>query len=168
MAEPITVARPYAEAAYALARDGNALPVWSETLRVATAVVSDPHVRAALDNPRLATAEKESLLLSIFGDKLEMLLGVLADAGWDWVHDRAATLAASLAAGLAERGLEVGPRDRSTLVAWKAEDAQAEVERLGQSNFIVRSIPAFGLVRASVGAWSSEEELDALVDAAVA
>jgi hypothetical protein len=29
MAEPITVARPYAEAAYALAREGNALPVWA-------------------------------------------------------------------------------------------------------------------------------------------
>jgi adenylate cyclase class 2 len=48
MAEPITVARPYAEAAYALARDGSALPVWAEMLRVATAVVSQPQVRAAL------------------------------------------------------------------------------------------------------------------------
>jgi selenocysteine lyase/cysteine desulfurase len=95
-------------------------------------------------------------------------LAVLADAGWDWVHDRAATLAVSLADRLAERGLEVGPRGRSTLVAWKAEDAQAEVERLAQSNFIVRSIPAFGLVRASVGAWSSEEELERLVALAAA
>lgn len=71
MAEPTTVARPYAEAAYALARDGNALPVWAEMLRVATAVVSQPQVRAALDNPKLAAAEKESLLLSICGDKLD-------------------------------------------------------------------------------------------------
>ena len=70
MAEPITVARPYAEAAYGLARDGNALPIWAEMLRVATAVVSQPQVRAALDNPKLAAAEKESLLLSICGDKL--------------------------------------------------------------------------------------------------
>ena len=29
MAELTTIARPYAEAAFALARDGNALPVWS-------------------------------------------------------------------------------------------------------------------------------------------
>jgi selenocysteine lyase/cysteine desulfurase len=95
-------------------------------------------------------------------------LAVLADAGWDWVHDRAATLADSLAQRLAERGLEVGPRGRSTLVSWKAEDVQTEVERLAERRFIVRSIPAFGLVRASVGAWSSEEELDALVELAAA
>ena len=71
MAEPITVARPYAEAAYALARDGNALPVWAEMLRVATAVSSDAQMSMALDNPKLAAAEKEALFLSICGDKLD-------------------------------------------------------------------------------------------------
>jgi F-type H+-transporting ATPase subunit delta len=71
MAEPITVARPYAEAAYGLAREGNALPVWAEMLRMATAVGSDPQVRAALDNPKLDAAEKEALFLSICGDKLD-------------------------------------------------------------------------------------------------
>lgn len=90
-------------------------------------------------------------------------LEALGDAGWEWVHQRAGSLAASLAASLAERGLEIGPRGRSTLVSWKAADPQGEVERLAAEGFIVRSIPAFGLVRASVGAWSSEEELEALV-----
>ena len=71
MAEPTTVARPYAEAAYALAREANALPAWSEMLRVATAVASDARMHAALDNPKLAAAEKESLFLSICGDKLD-------------------------------------------------------------------------------------------------
>jgi selenocysteine lyase/cysteine desulfurase len=91
-------------------------------------------------------------------------LRVLGDAGWDWVHDRAATLAARLADELQARGLEVGPRDRSTLVSWKAEDPAAEVERLAENGVVVRSIPAFSLVRASVGAWSSEAELDRLVE----
>jgi L-cysteine/cystine lyase len=91
---------------------------------------------------------------------------VLGDAGWDWVHDRAATLAARLAENLAARGLEVGPRGRSTLVSWKAEDPAAEVERLAHHGVVVRSIPAFSLVRASVGAWSSEPELDRLVELA--
>ena len=71
MAEPVTVARPYAEAAYALARESNALPVWAEMLRVTTAVGSDAQVRAALDNPKLAAPEKEALFLSICGDKLD-------------------------------------------------------------------------------------------------
>jgi selenocysteine lyase/cysteine desulfurase len=90
-------------------------------------------------------------------------LGVLEAAGWEWVHERAASLAAGLAETLAERGLVLRPRGRSTLVSWHAEDAQAEVERLGAEGVIVRSIPAFGLVRASVGAWTSDEELDRLV-----
>ena len=89
-------------------------------------------------------------------------LEVLGEAGWEWVHQRAAALAAWLADRLGELGLEVGPRGRSTLVSWKAEDPQAEVERLAAQGFIVRSIPAFGLLRASVGAWSSESELEGL------
>jgi len=88
---------------------------------------------------------------------------VFAGAGWEWVHERAASLAASLADKLAERGLEVGPRGRSTLVSWKVADPKADVERLASEGIIVRSIPAFGLVRASVGAWTSEEEVERLV-----
>jgi selenocysteine lyase/cysteine desulfurase len=91
---------------------------------------------------------------------------VLAQAGWDWVHERAAHLAAWLAGELAERGLEVGPRGRSTLVSWKADDPEAEVARLAQAGFIVRSIPSRSYVRASVGAWSSESELADLVRSA--
>jgi F-type H+-transporting ATPase subunit delta len=68
-AELATIARPYAEAAFGLARDEQALPVWSEMLRFASTIVSDPRVAKALDNPRLDAAAKESLLLSIGGDR---------------------------------------------------------------------------------------------------
>ena len=54
-------------------------------------------------------------------------IGVLESAGWDWVHARAADLAADFAGKLAERGLEVGPRGRSTLVSWKTADADDQV-----------------------------------------
>src|SRR5208282_6723566 len=70
MAEQITVARPYAEAAFSLARQQDALPVWAEMLRMASSVAGDGRVRAALDNPRLEVAAKESLFLAICGDKL--------------------------------------------------------------------------------------------------
>lgn len=93
-------------------------------------------------------------------------LEVLAEAGWSWVHQRAAMLAAGLADRLAERGLEVAPRGVTTLVSWKAADAEAEVERLAAAGIVVRSIPSHNLLRASVGAWSSEEELAGLVAAA--
>jgi selenocysteine lyase/cysteine desulfurase len=91
-------------------------------------------------------------------------LGVFEAVGWDWVHERAASLATSLADRLTERGLSVRPRGRSTLVSWTASDADAEVARLAAERVVVRSIPAFGLVRASVGAWTSEDELERLVD----
>jgi L-cysteine/cystine lyase len=94
-------------------------------------------------------------------------LGVFEAAGWDWVHGRAADLAAQLADRLGERGLAVAPRGRSTLVSWRAQDADAEVERLAGESIVVRSIPSRGYVRVSVGAWNSEEELDRLVGLAV-
>jgi len=71
MSEQITIARPYAEAAFSLAREQKALPRWAEMLRVVSNVASDPRVRAALDNPKLDNAAKESLLLSLCGDALD-------------------------------------------------------------------------------------------------
>lgn len=93
-------------------------------------------------------------------------MGVLAGAGWAWVHERAAAGAELLAELLRSRGHEVAPRGRSTLVSWRAPDADAEVERLLGHAIIVRSIPSAGLVRASVGAWSSEEEIHRLAELA--
>ncbi len=92
-------------------------------------------------------------------------LAVLGEAGWPWILERAATLAAGLAERLRERGIEVAPRGRSTLVSWAARDgdADAAVAALAAQGFAVRNLPAFGgLLRASVGAWNSEEELDRL------
>lgn len=95
-------------------------------------------------------------------------LETLAEAGWERVLRRGPDLAARLAEGLAARGLEIADRGASTLVSWAAGDAAAEVERLATAGFVVRDLPGRGLVRASVGAWSSEEELDRLVELAAA
>ena len=92
-------------------------------------------------------------------------LEVLGAAGLRWVHDRGAELAAALARELAERGLSVAPRGPSTLVSWAAQDPEAVVARLAERSVVVRSILARGLVRASVGAWNSEEDLARLVAA---
>jgi F-type H+-transporting ATPase subunit delta len=71
MAEPTTIARPYAEAAFALARESNALPVWSSMLRYASGIVADPAMATTLENPKLTAGDKKSLLLSVCGDKLD-------------------------------------------------------------------------------------------------
>lgn len=93
-------------------------------------------------------------------------LGVFEEAGWSWVHRRAADQAELLAHRLAERGFEVWPRDNSTLVSWRVEDPAVFVDRAVAEGIIIRSIPAFGLVRASTGAWTSEEDIERLVELA--
>jgi F-type H+-transporting ATPase subunit delta len=84
MAELTTIARPYAEAAFRLAREQNALPVWSEMLRFVSVVVAEPKVATALDNPNLSAGDKESLLLSLCGERLNRegrnFVRVLVDA----------------------------------------------------------------------------------------
>ena len=92
-------------------------------------------------------------------------LETLAAPGWDAVYGRATELAERLAAGLAESGTEVAPRGRSTLVSWRSPDPAAETERLGAAGVLVREIPGQGLLRASVGAWSIEEDLERLLAA---
>jgi L-cysteine/cystine lyase len=90
-------------------------------------------------------------------------LEVLADAGWATVHDRAAALAATFADALAERGLQVEPRDRTTLVSWHDPDPVATRRRLADAGVIIRDLPGTALLRASVGAWNDESDLERLL-----
>ena len=72
MAELATIARPYAEAAFALAREGGALPKWADTLSVLASVSADPKVSAAVDNPKLSQAQKLSMFTTLLGDTLDV------------------------------------------------------------------------------------------------
>ncbi len=92
-------------------------------------------------------------------------LELLGSAGWDAVHERAATLAQTLADALAERGLQVAPRDRTTLVSWTDADPPATRDRLAQDGIVIRDLPGTGLLRASVGAWNDESDLERLLAA---
>jgi selenocysteine lyase/cysteine desulfurase len=94
-------------------------------------------------------------------------LELLQEAGLEWVTGRAAGGAERLAGLLAERGVEVAPRGRTTLVSWRSDDAEADVARLAGIGIVVRFLPGLGLVRASVGAWTSDEEIERLAAAAV-
>jgi L-cysteine/cystine lyase len=88
---------------------------------------------------------------------------VLDAAGWETVHARGPDLAAWLAEQLSGRGADVAPRGPSTLVAWRSDEPTEETRRLGAAGVLVREIPRSGLVRASVGAWSSEDDLERLL-----
>ena len=92
-------------------------------------------------------------------------LEVLA-ASEEPVHERGPRLASRLAELLEERGLTVAPRGQSTLVSFESRDPEAEVERLMDQAIAVRNLPGTPYVRASVGAWSEESELERLADSA--
>ena len=85
MAEPSTVARPYAEAAFKLADEAGALARWSEALAALAAVAEDARVRAAIGDPNLSEAQAAGLFISILAGKLsgegENFVRVLAANG---------------------------------------------------------------------------------------
>jgi selenocysteine lyase/cysteine desulfurase len=89
---------------------------------------------------------------------------VLGEAGWPEVHERARTLAALLAERLLEAGREVAPRDESTLVSFHSPDPLAERSRLAARGVVLRNIPGRPWLRASVGAWNDEGDIERLLD----
>lgn len=83
MSSTLTLARPYARAAFALARESSRLQPWSDLLGFAAAVASDPRVQTLLGHPRLVAGEGVALLLPP-GDSdptFAQFLTVLADNG---------------------------------------------------------------------------------------
>ena len=92
-------------------------------------------------------------------------VGVLAEAGWSAVHARARDLAALLAGRLQEGGRELAPRGETTLVSFSSADAVEERVRLAREGIVVRNIPGRPWLRASVGAWNDENDLDRLLRA---
>ena len=90
---------------------------------------------------------------------------VLAQFGWPDVHARATALAARFADTLRERGRTVTPRGETTLVTWETEGAGELPARLAEQGIVVRNLPGTSFVRASIGAWNDESDLDRLLAA---
>jgi F-type H+-transporting ATPase subunit delta len=68
MAEVTTVARPYAEAVFDLARGQGSLSAWSAALARLSEASNHPEVRRCVNNPKLTSAQLVDLFLS-FGDE---------------------------------------------------------------------------------------------------
>jgi len=83
MAEPSTIARPYAEAVFKLADAARKLDDWSAMLAALAQVTQDARVRAAIADPSLSPAKAAGLIISILAGKLtadcENFLRVLAE-----------------------------------------------------------------------------------------
>ncbi|MCD9029935.1 F0F1 ATP synthase subunit delta [Luteimonas sp. BDR2-5] len=63
MTQALTLARPYARAAFAVARDDNAAAAWSDALAFSTRIAADPQVHPLLGNPGLTRDDAVTLLV---------------------------------------------------------------------------------------------------------
>lgn len=70
MAENLTLARPYAEAAFGLARAANALGPWLQSLDLLASLSVDPDMQAVVSNPKLQAAAIARFVIDVAGDKL--------------------------------------------------------------------------------------------------
>jgi F-type H+-transporting ATPase subunit delta len=70
MAEITTIARPYAQAVFALAQDTNQLADWSEMLGFLAGLYANAEVQTALANPTYTKQDVELLLLALTGERL--------------------------------------------------------------------------------------------------
>lgn len=71
MAEIVTVARPYAEAVFRLAKEKGTLAEWSAMLNFLTAVVEDPAMQSCIGDPSVTSVQMEGLIAAIAGSKLD-------------------------------------------------------------------------------------------------
>ncbi|MDH4316493.1 MAG: F0F1 ATP synthase subunit delta [Gammaproteobacteria bacterium] len=70
MADKNTIARPYAQAAFDLAREGKSLDSWADALSLAGSLLADGKVAKFLSTPKLTDAKR-----------LEFLTGLISSAG---------------------------------------------------------------------------------------
>ena len=85
MAESLTIARPYAQAAFLFAEQHHTLKDWSEMLALLAAISSDPAMAAVIDNPQLTETQVADLFISIGGErvneKCQNFIRLLAENG---------------------------------------------------------------------------------------
>lgn len=80
MSQALTLARPYARAAFSMAQDENGLAGWSSALGFAAQVAADPRAASLLLNPQLSHAEAVSLLsIDGAGESFSRFLALLAE-----------------------------------------------------------------------------------------
>jgi len=71
MAESVTIARPYAEAAFKLAREKGQFDNWSKMLQLIDLVVRDAAVARTISDPNVSSEQLQGLILGVCGDQLD-------------------------------------------------------------------------------------------------
>lgn len=85
MAEPSTIARPYAEAVFRLADAQGKLAEWSTALANLASVAADARMHAVIGDPNRSAAQVAGMVIAVLAGKLggdaENLVRVLAENG---------------------------------------------------------------------------------------
>ena len=82
MAESQTLARPYAEAAYGLAREQGSVAAWADQLSVLVAITTEPQVAELINNPSTPTDVVAGVVnavgSTVFADSMKRLVETMA------------------------------------------------------------------------------------------
>jgi F-type H+-transporting ATPase subunit delta len=71
MQEKLTIARPYAAAAFAYAAEHDALERWAAMLEALAAAVADPTLAYYIGHPKVSDAQLLELIAGVLGDRLD-------------------------------------------------------------------------------------------------
>ena len=137
MAEAVTIARPYAQALFRLAKEEGALDAWSARLQRLAEIVRDLQMARAIDNPKLSSAQLASLFLSLSGEsdnaELANFVGMLAE------NERFGMLPDIQLAYEQSKKADVGVKTALIASAYPLDDAQlADLIKEFEAHFGVR------------------------------
>ncbi|MDR1887967.1 MAG: F0F1 ATP synthase subunit delta [Zoogloeaceae bacterium] len=164
MAETVTIARPYAEAAFRAARDAGALGIWSDRLQRLAFIARDAEMVEVIGNPKLSAEQVAQLFISLSNDNDAVLgnfIRVLAE------NERLSLLPEIAALFEANKAAEEGVKEAVIKTAFPLSDAdlKALVPQL-EAHFKTRIAPTvvvdaelIGGIRVAVG----DQVLDASV-----
>lgn len=71
MAEAITIARPYAHAVFAIAKDKGELKAWSDLLAIFSQSVADPKMQSIIASPSVSDDDAIALMTEIAADAMQ-------------------------------------------------------------------------------------------------
>ncbi len=124
MSESATVARPYAQALFRLAKEGSSLPAWSDRLQRLASLACDPEMGKVIDNPKFSTRQLAELFVSLSGEvdnrELSAFISLLAE------NERFDILA-EIQAGFEQlRSADEGVKDALIASAFPIEEPQLD------------------------------------------
>ncbi|MDH5515999.1 MAG: F0F1 ATP synthase subunit delta, partial [Gammaproteobacteria bacterium] len=70
MAEALTIARPYAQAAFKFASEQGMLKEWSDMLGLLAAIADDDAIQGVIDSPHMTEQQLADVFISVGGEHL--------------------------------------------------------------------------------------------------